>query len=87
MMPGFSATFKISRMTEGFIFAARAAICQMDLSAEVVMGFLFKQQIKKQDSVHRHFFADEYGGNDRQAKPKRKRVQRLAQERHGEQQA
>ncbi len=37
MMPGFSVTFRISRITEGFILAARAASTQGLLVAVVVV--------------------------------------------------
>jgi hypothetical protein len=36
-MPGFSVTFKISRMTDGFIFAARLAWVQVVVMAVLVI--------------------------------------------------
>ena len=84
MIPGSSVSFRISRITEGFIRSVRAARRQ-GLVAHV--GLVVKELAIWRCSrpADRHRPADEDGGDDGQREGDRRRVEPLAEHRHREQ--
>ena len=60
MMPGFSVTFRISRITDGFIFSARCAWVHF-----ISLISSFSQSDWR---FNRHFLTCEHGRNHRQRK-------------------